>query len=252
MTTAPANAGSVATSLPQKMLDMFKGQGAYCPADPRFPIRVRPSWRYWHRQAYAAAGTTDVLRFFNQAATDFVTNMQQPNTLARDYWFKVYSIGVRVIAGMGLTGAANAANNNEVKQVTAVGALAAQEPMTILEQMLRILRSGVTTFKIGDATYLERMGLDTLPFGSGPSVTGQAALDNNTTAAAAQYYGTTFGVTNNGDPFAMNQLRFRVPLVIPPQLSFGLDVRFQSALALAGGGVIEAYLEGDLYTPKNQ
>lgn len=246
---------SVAGTIPGKMLEFFRKRGSYCPADPTIPVRIRPNFRLWHRLAYPAAGSTSVFNFFNTTKADFVTNMQSANTLPKDIWFECFSVGMRVVAGMGLDGTANAVGQNE----SAVSALAANAAavasngaQTIAEQMARILRSGYTELKIGDAIYLERFGLDSLPYGSGPDINGGHAIDNNTTVAASQYYSSSILVTNNGLPAMTSQLRFRVPVVIPPQLFFGLQTRFQTAMALAGGGVFECYLEGNQVTPRNQ
>ena len=90
--------GSVQTKQPGGMMEILAKRGAFNPIDQRFPYRLREGWRFWHRQAYPAAGQTSAFSFFNAQPTPFRTNMLNANQLPQNYWFEMRSIGIRIVA----------------------------------------------------------------------------------------------------------------------------------------------------------
>lgn len=243
--------GTIATKQPGGMMDILAQRGAYNPLDARYPYRLRENWRFWHRLAYAAAGTVAKIQFFNANPTAFVTNVFNANALPQNYWFETRSIGIRCEASQGLDGTGGA-TGNEVSNPAAVAAIAADDALTTGLQLMRIIRNGVVKFTVADIDYFERYGLDSLPYGGGPSVQGAISTDNSTTAAVTSNYSRAIMAVHNGDPNIQNRLRYAQGLVIPPLVNWGMSVQYQSLLPLTNGGVIEAYIEGNLFTPRAQ
>lgn len=191
--------------------------------------RIRTK-RYWHRQAYAAAGALS-FTFFNVPNTRFVTNMPTAGALPAGYNFAAVALGLRVVQGIDLAGAAAASG----AAMTASGVA----PATIGEQMRLINSSGLVTMTVNGITEVDDWGIDAFPTGRG--LDGAASV--TTTASSVVAF-------SNGVPHVSNRREFGpLPLAIPQNANFSLTIEFQTLLPLTGGGVIEAYLDGFLVTP---
>lgn len=196
----------------------------------RSKVQVR-QMRIWHRVAYAPAGTTALLQFFNVARAVGVTNLEQPNQFPANYGFAVQSIGFRVDQGVDITGTPVAVGAES--NVAAVG------PAALVDQKRLIIENGEVNFVVGDKPVLKNVyGLDAFPSGRG--IDGFAA-----TATTASFAGKS----NNGAPFWANRAVFDTPWPIPGGQQFSLTVQYQNLLPLTGGGVILAEMVGLLVSP---
>lgn len=195
-------------------------------------VRMR-KWTIWHRQAYAAAGAVS-FSFFNAAKSRFVTNLAQAGQMTNGYWFAAESIGLRVVPGVDMAGAAAATGASAVADAATMAAY------TLAEQMRLINSSGLVTFKVNGVAEVEEWGLDAFPVGRGLDGAAAGATTDTTISAS-------LGIFNNGVPALSNKRKFDpLPVPIEPGAAFGLDVEFPAALPLTGGGVFECFLEGTL------
>lgn len=198
-------------------------------------IRLR-KYTFWHRLAYAAAGATS-FSFFNAAKSRFVTNMPQAGALPAGYYFAATSLSLRVVQGIDLAGAAAATGAG------ATADAATMAPFTLAEQLRLINSSGLVKMQVNGITEVEEYGIDNFPTGRGLDGAAAGATTDTTISAALAFM-------NNGAPHLSNKREFApLPVAIEPGASFQVDVEFGTALALTGGGVFEAYLEGILVTP---
>lgn len=212
---------------PQETFNRIVAGQTYNPFLTGARIRTK---RYWHRQAYAAAGALS-FTFFNVPNQRFVTNMPTAGALPAGYNFAAVALGLRVVQGVDIAGTPVAAG----AAFSATGVA----PATIAEQLRLINAQGLVTMTVNGITEVDDWGIDAFPTGRG--MDGATALA--TTASGAASF-------SNGVPHVSNRREFGpLPLAIPQNANFSLTIEFQTLLPLTGGGVIEAYLDGFLVTP---
>lgn len=192
---------------------------------------VRPV-RFWHRLAYAAAGSL-TFQFFNVAKTRFVTNFPQASQLPANYGLALQGITLMVDSGIDLAGARVAAGAQAVATTLAA--------FTLAEELRTIHNNGVVRFKVNDRDVIpETYGLTAFPAGKGVDVA--AAASSTATAASV-------GVVANGSPFWANRQLMDSPFPIAGGQNIEFTVEYQSLLTLTGGGVITAEMVGLLISP---
>jgi hypothetical protein len=198
-------------------------------------VQVRNGQRYWHRVAYGSAGTAGTISFFNVAKTPYVTNFPQAASLPANFAFMLSSICFKLYQGIDITGARVAGG--------AASSVSSGAPLTLAEEMRTILENGVVNFAISDRPVLDNIyGLDAFPSGRGIDVQPTIATTAGTTTTGA-------AISNNGAPLWANRMTWGTPYPILAGQSLRLDVTWQNALSMTGGGVLMAELVGDLVLP---
>ncbi|MGH7242920.1 MAG: hypothetical protein ACREJD_05830 [Phycisphaerales bacterium] len=201
-------------------------------------VRNRP-WRYRHRKTFAAAvAAGSTFTFFDESQNNMVTNLPQAGQLPEGYVFRVRAVRFRVIAGIDITGAAVAAGALSA----GAGAAAVQSPVPLQEQLRIIHENGNVLFKVKDVDQVNDFGLCNFPAGSGTD--GFGSVDGGGAATLSQ----AISAFSNGTPLQGNYFDLSPGVLILPSTAYQLSVNFKPALTLTGGGVIEACLEGRLYT----
>lgn len=216
---------------PQQVLARMVGGLPINNGNVRSVAKIRKK-SFWHRQAYAAAGAT-AFTFFNVANTPNATNMPTASALPAGYFFAATSLGIRVVQGLDMAGAAAA---------TGAASALTTAPATLAEQLRLIYSSGNVRFRLNGVDEIDEWGIDAFPTGRGLDGAAAAATTATTTSLA-------FGIFNNGVPHQSNRREFGpMALGIQPNANFELRIEFPAALPLTGGGIIEAYLDGYLIT----
>lgn len=186
--------------------------------------------RYYHQQAYATTGLTQ-MTFFNVPAAEHVCNLG--NGLAPDerpFWCTGITVTAQDLSAAGaVQGVASA-----------TGATTAIDRM---EQWRGILAGGLLQFYVADRLIHEGQGLDKYPTGGGIAADGVAT--GLTTGAASNW--------TNGVPHAGNVFKFPRPYPILPGKACRVLLKWQSLLTITtNAGRIRVELIGESVAPLNQ
>lgn len=209
--------------------------------------------KFFHRVAYAAAGVSAPIQFFNTQAQPGICNLNG-STLTGDRPLLLTGVSVTIEDGT-ITGNSLATTIANVDPVTDLGqtstganvatdAAELAEPITRAAQIDRILAFGGFRLRVQDTTLFETETLYDLPSGGGLSLQGFAARMVEQSNATSPGYGAMIARSNNGDPFAANQKRFPFAYPILPDQRIDAQITFPEAIALTGGGVIKLALHG--------
>lgn len=190
---------------------------------------------YYHRQAYAAAGSAS-FTFFNASKSKYLTNLAIANQVPGGHILMARAIRLRLVPNEAFsTGAAAVAAATYVSAVT---------PLTNAQELLQIYNQGYWEFRVNNRPMADGFGINKL--GAGSSV--QLDVGCVTTATT-----TDRAITNvrNGDARYDNGWIFTPALVIPEGITFEMSLEFATALPLTNGGTIQADLDGVLIGPAN-
>lgn len=182
----------------------------------------------WERLTYTSAATTQ-LTFFNRVPlNDFAGNLLLAGQLPAGNYFLV--MAVRFVPFPDTTELATAA----AAPGTSDGAL---------QDISALVRDGIGTLRVGDKDY-GRWPLLMLPGGGGS----WGSFGNVGTGAAGEISQVQQGGNGVPDPRAVYTLP--IPLMIPPQYNFDVNLRWPAAITLtAGDTAVFMILDGELMRP---
>lgn len=195
-------------------------------------LNVRDA-QFYHRLAYAAAGSTNVFSFFTVNESMGVCNLPGgAQGLPNDYLFLLEGVGFHLDTTQQVDHTANATSPYSTGAVTSA---------TVAGQAARILHGGNVNLKVGDMDLIRDVyGLRNFPSNAAPECF----------ASLASAGTDTFAWTMNGkNDNAIRGFRFTYPKVIYPNKPIRLTVQFPTAIATANACVLEAQLFGQLITP---
>lgn len=179
----------------------------------------------YHIQSYATGGATS-FTFFNVSSTDLsVTNMDNPKVLSKGKRFGLFSLSFSFIPGA------------VPVQIGATSTLASalNDAKAVLEG------AGYLQFFVLDKVYLTESPLARVPAGYGIAAAG-AAFDRNLASAADGIAQISYGT--NGVPQITNKRQLRVPVPLPEQVQFGVNVYFPTAVSIITASKIACHLDG--------
>lgn len=185
----------------------------------------------YHIQSYATGGATSYT-FFNVSSTDLsITNMDNPKVLSKGKRFAVFSLSFAFIPGA------------VPVQLGATSTLASalNDAKAVLEG------AGYLQFFVLDKVYLTESPLARIPAGYGLQAAG-AAFDRNLASAADGIAQISYGT--NGIPSVINKRQLRVPVPLPEQVQFGVNVYFPTAVAIVTASKIACHFDGMLIRAK--
>ncbi len=182
----------------------------------------------WETQDYVSAATTQ-LTFFNQVpATVFDGNLLLAGQLPSGNFFLIMAI--RFCPFPDTTQLADAAGANGASD----GAL---------QDIVALTREGIGTLRVGDKDY-GTWPLLMLPGGGGA----YGGFGNVGTSAAASLQQVQYG--SNGVPDPRSVYTLPIPLMIPPQYNFDVQLRWRAVQTLTAGNTrCFVILDGELMRP---
>jgi hypothetical protein len=183
---------------------------------------------YYHRRLFAAAGSTE-LRFFNDQARPHLSNIDGGRLPAeRPMWLRAISFDLEDVT----------TTNND----TSIGAIIADGTFTNTvgtlaraEAKNNIANLALVQLRVGDTLVFDNTGLDTFPSG-----TGMAADVAGTFAAG----GAAVNL-HNGAPVWSNKAFLVSPFPLLPDKIIDLTVRWPLLVPITGGITIKATLWGE-------
>jgi hypothetical protein len=182
----------------------------------------------WHRLTYTSA-TTTLLQFFNAAAQGVNGNLELAGQLPNGISHLVQSIRIIICADTTERAAAAPANGTI---------------LSALQDVASLIHTGAAEFFVGSKSY-GRFPLATLPAGGGL----YGGIATSGTYTATNHGPLSFAV--NGVPDVRNVYSLPIPIVIPPQYNFRLDLTWAAALTLTMGNTqIIAVLDGESMRPR--
>jgi hypothetical protein len=211
-------------SVRNSVRDWRAGYGVVDPTDKEVLTAM-----LWHRQTYTSAATLS-LPFFSVLPTTVAGgNMELASQLPNGKSFLIQAI--RVIVCINTTERATA--------VPANGVVA-----SAVQDVSRLIYSSEVELLVGTKSY----GLFptcVLPAGCGP----WGGLAVSGTAAATNHSPISFAV--NGLPDSRNVYSLGVPITIPPQYRFQVNINWLAALTLSAGNTdIIVALDGEIMQPR--
>lgn len=185
----------------------------------------------YHIQTYGTGGAT-LFTFFNVSSTDLsVTNMDNAKILSKGKRFGVFAISCAYIPGQ-----------NPVQKGTSVTlASALNDAKAVLEG------AGYLQLALLDKVYLTESPLTRVPAGQG-LMTGAGGIQQTQTSAADGLQQISYGT--NGLPHVTAKRQLRVPLPIPEQVQFAVNVSFPTAVSVGTAGKLGIWLDGVLIRAK--
>jgi len=203
--------------------DWRRGYGVVDPVDKEVI-----SYSLWDRQSIVS-GTTQALTFFGAPQTGQNGNLALAGQLANGTAFLIQAI--RMCPLIRVT-------------ETAAAAPAAGPADGALQDMFTTVNTGSAVLRVGDKEY-GKWPLFMLPAGGGP-VGAMSNVGTLTAPASSQFAWATNGVP---DPRSVYVLP--IPIVIPPQYVFRVQVDWSAILTLvAGNSDLLCILDGELMRPK--
>lgn len=206
----------------ESIRDWRRGYGV---VDPRNKEVI--SYMLWQRLLYTSAATLQ-LQFFTVGATGIAGNLSNP-TLPNGVSFLIQAIRISF----------NLATTETVLAAAATGVTE-----TAMQDAIALAYGGTALLKIGDKEY-GRWPIDCLPGGCGPyGGIGVAGAGSGATT-------TQIGYAMNGPPDPRTVYSLGVPVVVPPQYTFMVELNWPAAITLnAGNTNIRVMLDGELMRPK--
>lgn len=205
--------------------DWRKGYGVVDPTDKEVI-----SYSLWSRKTFTSASTTS-LTFFDASQSGMDGNLPLSGQLANGTAFLIEAI--RFVPAVKPTEAATAA--------TADGAADGA-----LNDVFQIITTGSALLRVGDKEY-GRWPLFMLPAAAG-LYGGFGNVGTNAAGSASQ-----FSFASNGVPDPRSSFTLPIPIVIPPQYTFSLQVVWEAAItthAATGNPKVFAIFDGELMRPK--
>lgn len=183
---------------------------------------------FYHRLAYASAGSTTQFQFFAVNESRGVCNLPGgAQGLPTDFIFLLEGIGFHVDSTQQI---------DDTAATTSPFASGAATAASVAANTIRILNSGIVNAKVGDMELAKDVrGLRNFPSGSA------------TTAFVSPLATDTFGhVVNGGSDQLSRGFRFTYPKVVYPNKPIRVYVDFPTAVSLGVVGVLECQLFGQL------
>lgn len=200
-----------------------------------FGVEILPVC-YYHRLDYAAAGTTNLLTFFNASESDFITNFPGGSGLQNNWGFMLDSIGVDI--ELGITAAGTYAATPLAYTTTD---LASAGPVSDAEALRRIYKGGRLSLIVDSKQLVNAASLQNFSTGAGPEI--QAAAITTATTKT----GATSNV-NNGSAFAANRgWTFARPIPILPGQKPDFKIAWQTAVPVSAASTVRAEMRGYLF-----
>lgn len=188
---------------------------------------------YAHRVAYPAAGTVAELQFFNVNQLPGVTNWFGPNGTPPNHIFMVDGIGFTIEVGKTAANAFGA---------TPAQAIVGTRGLLQAVALQRVYEDGVITFGINSTEYINRIGLNNFPVGSGAVAGAVFSIDSDLAA------GQSYAQISNGVPARNNRpIHFPRPIPIGPNQPVNLKVRFGSLIPIDNEGNGDSTIRAEMY-----